>query len=163
MRCASSARRTCRASRSASEYTATVWIPSRRAVRMTRQAISPRLAISSLANTSALPGGLALAKEGSDAFLAFCGNADLRDPLRRFRDQALIQRRIGHRAHQLLDAGDRRGSAREQVLEQRFDARVEFGRRDHGGKQAESQGLGGVEDLGAEEVAPRRALADGAH
>src|SRR5919106_340518 len=37
--------RTCSASASASEWTATVPIPSRRQVRMIRQAISPRLAI----------------------------------------------------------------------------------------------------------------------
>src|SRR5262245_51043864 len=42
---ASSAISTWRASRSASEKTATVAIPKRRAVLMTRQAISPRLAI----------------------------------------------------------------------------------------------------------------------
>ena len=42
---ASSAISTCSASRSASEKTATVLIPMRRAVLMTRQAISPRLAI----------------------------------------------------------------------------------------------------------------------
>ncbi len=42
---ASSARRTCRALRSASEYTATVAMPRVRQVAITRQAISPRLAI----------------------------------------------------------------------------------------------------------------------
>src|SRR4029077_13077990 len=41
----SSASSTWSASRSASEYTATVAMPSRRAVLMTRQAISPRFAI----------------------------------------------------------------------------------------------------------------------
>src|SRR6266700_4480319 len=46
-----SASSTWRASRSASEYTATVWIPIRRAVRITRQAISPRLAIRIFLNT----------------------------------------------------------------------------------------------------------------
>src|SRR5690606_14108025 len=45
MHTAWSAMRTCRAPASASEYTATVSIPRRRQVRMTRQAISPRLAI----------------------------------------------------------------------------------------------------------------------
>src|SRR5262249_60162074 len=39
---------TCAASRSASEYTATVRNPMRLAVRMTRHAISPRLAINNL-------------------------------------------------------------------------------------------------------------------
>src|SRR5690349_5446333 len=45
MRTASSAISTWSASRSASEYTATVLIPMRRAVLVTRQAISPRFAI----------------------------------------------------------------------------------------------------------------------
>src|SRR6185437_2999423 len=44
MRTASSASRTCRAEESASEYTAIVRMPMRRAVRKMRQAISPRLA-----------------------------------------------------------------------------------------------------------------------
>src|SRR5690606_17254750 len=47
---ASSASRTCSARASASEWTATVAIPSRLAVRMIRQAISPRLAIRILLN-----------------------------------------------------------------------------------------------------------------
>ena len=47
---ASSASITWRASRSASEYTATVRMPILRAVLMTRLAISPRLAISILVN-----------------------------------------------------------------------------------------------------------------
>src|SRR5665213_1438360 len=47
---ASSARRTCRALASASEYTATLRMPSRRAVRSMRQAISPRLAIRMVLN-----------------------------------------------------------------------------------------------------------------
>ncbi len=55
MATASSAMRTCNASSSASEWTATVAIPMRRAVRMTRHAISPRLAISILENTRAAP------------------------------------------------------------------------------------------------------------
>src|SRR6266542_3947439 len=45
MQTSSSAKRTCSDSRSASEYTATVWTPSSRHARITRSAISPRLAI----------------------------------------------------------------------------------------------------------------------
>src|SRR6516164_6764540 len=48
MSTASSASATCMAPRSASEYTATVRNPMRLAVRMTRHAISPRLAINNL-------------------------------------------------------------------------------------------------------------------
>ena len=52
--------------RSASENTATVWMPMRRAVRATRQAISPRLAMRILANTaipSPSPAAAALARK----------------------------------------------------------------------------------------------------
>src|SRR4051794_26371564 len=45
MQTSSSAKRTCREFSSASEYTATVLIPSSRQAQMTRSAISPRLAI----------------------------------------------------------------------------------------------------------------------
>src|SRR6478735_1241771 len=50
MQTLSSASRTWAAWASASEYTATEAMPSRRSVRMTRQAISPRLAISTFEN-----------------------------------------------------------------------------------------------------------------
>ncbi len=52
MRNATSAISTCNASRSASEYTAIVEIPSSRHVRMIRTAISPRLAIRILGFTA---------------------------------------------------------------------------------------------------------------
>src|SRR5689334_12783828 len=52
MHTASSAKRTCRLSRSAVEYTATVLMPISRHVRITRNAISPRLAMSIFLNTS---------------------------------------------------------------------------------------------------------------
>src|SRR5688572_28467953 len=52
MHTSSSAKRTCRLSRSASEYTATVWMPSSRQARITRSAISPRLAIRTFLNMS---------------------------------------------------------------------------------------------------------------
>src|SRR5512143_1822254 len=51
MHTSSSAKRTCSDSRSASLYTATVSMPSSRQARMTRRAISPRLAIRTFLNT----------------------------------------------------------------------------------------------------------------
>ena len=51
MQMAWSARATCRLSRSASEYTATVEMPISLQARMTRMAISPRLAIRIFVNT----------------------------------------------------------------------------------------------------------------
>src|SRR5205814_3626422 len=53
-RYASSQSVTCKAPTSASEYTATVRTPIRRAVRATRQAISPRLAIRILSNIAGM-------------------------------------------------------------------------------------------------------------
>ena len=52
---ASSATRTCRALASASEYTAATRNPERRAVRVIRQAISPRLAIKQFSRTCRHP------------------------------------------------------------------------------------------------------------
>src|ERR1700741_5690891 len=50
----SSARRTCMASLSAVECTATVWMPISRQARWMRSAISPRLAIRTLSNIDGL-------------------------------------------------------------------------------------------------------------
>src|SRR6478736_3002545 len=59
MRTATSASRTCRAPASASEYTATERIPRARRVRMTRQAISPRLATRTVPNRGVPVAGVA--------------------------------------------------------------------------------------------------------
>ena len=53
MQTASSAKRTCSESASAVEWTATVPMPSSRQARMTRSAISPRLAMSTFLNMAA--------------------------------------------------------------------------------------------------------------
>src|SRR6185436_18480996 len=73
MQTSSSANRTCSDSRSASEYTATVWMPSSRQARMTRSAISPRLAIKTFLNIAPLRGRLA-AFEVRPARVARAGN-----------------------------------------------------------------------------------------
>src|SRR6266571_4608873 len=126
---ASSASLTCSASRSAAEYTATVRTPSRRAVRITRQAISPRLATRSLPNTLAFalgPGRLALFEERRDALLAFRRDADLGDAPGGIRDQRVVQRPPGDGPDELLDFPQRLRPAREEVLEQRIEARIEL-------------------------------------
>src|SRR5881394_3242618 len=124
MRCVSSASFTCSAPRSASEYTATVRIPMRFAVRITRQAISPRLAIRILRNTLALPGRLALFEERGDAFPSLGRSADLGDAPRRVGLQRIVDRPAGDVAHEVLDAGMRGGATREQMVEQLADERV---------------------------------------
>src|SRR5256714_15497959 len=87
MRNASSASAACRDCASASEYSAPLAMPMRRAVLVTRQAISPRLAIRILANTGRTlflllgallhrlrqPGGFSLLEKGAHAFLALRG------------------------------------------------------------------------------------------
>src|SRR6185503_19250825 len=119
MRRASSASATCRASQSASEYTATVRMPMPRAAVMTRQAISPRLAMRILRNTLLLlprrlyahrleipdPGRLPLFEERRDAFLALGGNADLGDAFGGIGNHGVIGRPCRHRPHQILDLG----------------------------------------------------------
>src|SRR5271165_717653 len=58
MQTLSSARRTCIASESAVEWTATVGIPSSRQARWMRSAISPRLAIRTFRNMRSVPRSL---------------------------------------------------------------------------------------------------------
>src|SRR3954465_12312189 len=103
-------------------------MPMRFAVRITRQAISPRLAIRIFRNTLALPGRLALFEERSDSFASIGGGADLGDAPRGVRLQRVVDRPTGDVAHQILDAGVRGGAAREQMLEQLADESVQPGR-----------------------------------
>src|SRR5438309_3592121 len=166
MRCASSACLTWRALRSASEYTATVRTPSLRAVRITRHAISPRLAIRILPNTSVFsppPGRLALLEERGDALPAFWRDADLGDAPGGVRDQRCVHGPSGNGPDQLLDFCVRFASAGEEVLDDFFNARIELVGGNTGRQEADAAGLDGVEHLGGEEIAPRGALADRAH
>src|SRR5690349_5912549 len=145
MRTASSANATCCALASASEYTATVAIPSLRAVRITRQAISPRFAIRIRENTLSRPGGLALLEEGSDAFSSLRRHADLGNALCRLGNEGVVDRMIRHRLHELLDARERLRTAGDEVLEERIDRGIELGRRDERSEEAEAVRLRGVE------------------
>src|SRR3989441_1270613 len=166
MRRASSARLTWLALRSASEYTATVRPPSQCAVRITRHAISPRLAIRALPNTSVSsppPGRLALLEERGDALPALGRDADLGDAPGGVRDQRCVHRPPGDGADQLLDFCVRFPSASKEMLDDFFNARIERVGGDTRGQEADAAGLGGVEHLGGEEIAPRGALADRAH
>src|SRR2546425_12217785 len=166
MRRASSASLTWLALRSASEYTATVRTPRRRAVRITRHAISPRLAIRILPNTSVFsppPGRLALLEERGDALPALGRDADLGDAPGGVRDQRCVHRPPGDGADQLLDFCVRFASASKEVLDDFFNARIERVGGDTRGQEADAAGLGGVEHLGGEEIAPRGALAHRAH
>src|SRR5579884_3453837 len=83
MQYASSAARTCAASRSASEYTAIVRMPISWHAAITRMAISPRLATKTLLNIAAHPARRALLKEGPDALLPLGARPQARDGRRR--------------------------------------------------------------------------------
>src|SRR2546427_11004680 len=52
---------------------------------------------------------------------------------------------------------------RSQVLNEFLNARIELVGGDTRGQEADAAGLGGVEHLGGEEIAPRGALAHRAH
>ncbi len=69
----SSAARTWSASRSASEWTATVATPSSLQAAMMRRAISPRLATSTFWNTSPQRGWIAKSFSPNSTGCAFCG------------------------------------------------------------------------------------------
>src|SRR5436190_3133160 len=154
---ASSAKVTCRAFASASEYTAATWIPMRRAVFATRQAISPRFAIRILRNTLGLPrepGRLALLEERRDSFLPFRRDADLGDPLRGVVDHCVVDGAGRDAPNEILDFGQSRGTSGNEVLQQFRDVGVELFRRRHHGKQPNAIRLASVEDFGSQEVAP---------
>src|SRR3989475_3776955 len=166
MRRASSACLTWRALRSASEYTATVRTPSLRAVRITRHAISPRLAIRILPNTSVFsppPGRLALLEERGDALPALGRDADLGDAPGGVRDQRRVHGPAADGADQLLDFRMSFTTPRSQVLNEFLNARIELVGGNTRAQEADAAGLDGVEHLGGEEIAPRGALADRAH
>src|ERR1051325_1044104 len=145
MRRLSSASLTCSASRSASEYTATQRIAMRCAVRMTRQAISPRFAIRILRNTLALPGRLALLEEGGDAFLAFARGADLGDAACRVGLELAVDRSARHLANQVLDARMRLAATGKQMVDESIDGGVQLRRRHEHREQPDAQRLGGIE------------------
>src|SRR5436190_19542763 len=163
MRCVSSASFTCSAPRSASEYTATVRIPMRFAVRITRQAIWPRFAIRILRNTLALPGRLALLEEGGDAFLAFGRGADLGDAACRIGLERAVDRPARHLADQVFDARMRFAAGGKQMLDEPINGGVQLRRRHERREQADAQRLGGIEYFSSEEITARGARADGAH
>src|SRR5690606_12496875 len=161
---ASSQAATWRALASASEYTATVRMPSRRAVAATRHAISPRLAIRSLLNIGRLrvgvasglrghPGRAALVEERGDALLALVGRPRRGDARGRVVDQHVVDRTADHVADQALALAQRDRAALHQVTEQRVDRAVELLRHANVVDQADPVRLGRLEDLGREEVA----------
>src|SRR5690606_22963482 len=168
---ASSQAATWRALASASEYTATVRMPSRRAVAATRHAISPRLAIRSLLNIGCLrvgvasglrghPGRAALVEERGDALLALVGRPRRGDARGRVADQRVVDRTADHVADQALALAQRDRAALHQVAEQRVDRAVELLRHADVVDQPDPVSLGRLEDLGGEEVAARLRFAD---
>src|SRR5450631_3504704 len=97
-------------------------MPRRRAVRMIRHAISPRLAIrrrSIKACASLAPGRLALLEEGGDAFAPFIRCARLGDRAGGERHQSFIDDAAGDLADKTLRP---RLGARPACEQRRYDA-----------------------------------------
>src|SRR5258706_8520742 len=111
-----------------------------RAAAMTRQAISPRLAIRIFRNTLFLlprrlhahrlellyPGGLSLFKERSNTFLALGRDADFGDAFRRVGNCRVVRSVGGNAADQVFDLGLRRSPTDDEVAEKRVHRAVEF-------------------------------------
>src|SRR6266571_6997984 len=119
---------------SACEYTATVAMPMRRAVLVTRQAISPRLAIRILANTGRTlflllgalfnrlrqPCGFSLLEKGAHALLAFRGRPGGGDACGHVIHQFGVGPPAGDRMDQVLGHRVRPRRARTRLPETRF-------------------------------------------
>src|SRR5690242_952032 len=130
---ASSHAATCAAPASASEYTAKVRIPRRRAVRATRQAISPRFAISSFENIALLllcrrglrrPRGRPLVEERGDAFPTFGRYARVRDALGGGRQQHVVHGRFDDIGEKALRRSQCRGARGQQLVRNTLDFAV---------------------------------------
>src|SRR5258706_4563491 len=167
MRRASSASATWRASRSASEYTATVRTPISRAVAITRQAISPRFAIRILPNMSApgrKPRWLPLLEERGDALAAFGRDADLGDAARGGVDQRLAhQAAARHPGDEILDLAVGLGPALSELLDGLGNGLVELFDGSEEAQEAETKSFFRPESFAGMEIASRCALADGAY
>src|SRR5258706_3579323 len=140
MRTASSASRTWRALASASEYTATVATPSRLAVLMTRQAISPRFAIRIFLNILTSQNSCATAaralcvrpdratfvEEGAESLPSLGRRAQRCDPPRGVLDHRIVDRPVGHRADQVGRSRLGARTSREERSNDLIDLRVQF-------------------------------------
>src|SRR2546430_15920927 len=170
---ASSASATWRDRASASEYTATVAMPMRRAVLVTRQAISPRLAIRILAKTGRTlflllgalfhrlpqPCGLALLEKGAHAFLALRGGPGGGDASGHVVHQSGIDPPPRDRTDQVLGHRVRPGRTLDELAQARVDRRVQLRGLRQLLNEADAVRLRRRKTLGGEEIAPRGALA----
>src|SRR5438270_375075 len=174
MRNASSASATWRDRASASEYTATVAMPMRRAVLVTRQAISPRLAIRIWGKTGRTlflllgalfhrlpqPCGLALLEKGAHAFLALRGGPGGGDASGHVVHQSGIDPPPRDRTDQVLGHRVRPGRTLDELAQDRVDRRVQLRGLRQLLNEADAVRLRRRKTLGGEEIAPRGALGD---
>src|SRR3954447_22099521 len=118
-------------------------MPSLRAVRMTRQAISPRLAIRILVNMvlPRCPGRLALFKEPRQPLASFRGGADGGDPFGGVVDQARVDRTVGDREDKVFGGVLSFGAALGQSCQQGVDGGIKLISRHDLMDQANTQRL----------------------
>src|SRR3990172_10950848 len=134
-------------------------MPSSRQVRITRRAISPRLATSTFSNIGRLePRGLALLQEGPDALPAFLARPYAGDEVRRVLVDLSV---VGRRAtDQLLADALRLRPARQEGAHHLLDGRVQLGIGHDAVDEADGQRVGRVEALAGQEEAQGPALTD---
>src|SRR5690242_12183406 len=135
-------------------------MPSRRAVRATRTAISPRLAMRILSNmlTRLDPVRRSLLQERVGALLTFAGYADARNARGRIFGQSLIDRSIGYGCNEILRFRKRMRAALQQLIGQLPHASLQRFGLDDVMHEADAQRLLRIEALGGEEIAARIAL-----
>src|SRR5688572_11470234 len=93
-----------------------------------RQAISPRLAMSSLPNTLLFyPGGRAFFEERRNSLAPFGRDARIGDAFGGGGQQHVVERRFDHVREQPLGGRERGRAGREQRVADRLDRRIERG------------------------------------
>src|SRR6516162_5559410 len=177
MRAASSASRTCRALASASEYTATVATPSRRAVLITRQAISPRFAIRIFLNIPTsqnscagharvlcvCPNRATLVEEGAQSLPCRGPGSQRCYPPRGVLDHRIVDWPVRYRADQV---GRSRLGARtsgEERRNDRIDLRIQFLGWHHLVDEPDFMGARGADPLASLKVPVGLPLTDRAY
>src|SRR5690606_2063836 len=114
-----------------------------------------------LATLLAVPARLALLEECADAFPGLGRRAHDRDALRRVLAHGVVDRSRGDAVEEILRRGLRARSAGEERFDEPGDRGIERRLLAYEMHEPEAMRFGGIEALGREEVALRRAPPDG--